>query len=127
MGYDIVAVPSMDQGGLDGTRADHFGHCEVFTLVTMEQGEIQEVQVIQNRPHNKGGCTAPVDVLADNNVSALIVSGIGARPLSLFNGVGVDVFFDGKSTTVSGVIKKFAEGSLPQIMNDQVCVSCDQH
>ena len=28
-----IAVPSIAPGGLDGERAGHFGHCELFTMV----------------------------------------------------------------------------------------------
>ena len=36
-----IAVPSEGQGGLDGLRAGHFGHCDVFTLVDIEDGADQ--------------------------------------------------------------------------------------
>ena len=35
-----IAVPSLGSGGLDGQRSQHFGHCEAFTLVDVENGEI---------------------------------------------------------------------------------------
>ena len=36
-----IAVPSMGSGGIDGQRAGHFGHCDVFTFVDVENGEIK--------------------------------------------------------------------------------------
>ncbi len=43
-----IAIPSMAQGGLDGERSGHFGHCDVFTLVDVEDGEIKEVIAVPN-------------------------------------------------------------------------------
>ncbi len=58
-----IAIPSMDNGGLDGQRAGHFGHCDVFTLVDVEEGKIKEVSTIQNNEHVQGGCMVPVNLL----------------------------------------------------------------
>lgn len=33
-----IAVPSVENGGLEGVRSGHFGHCDVFTLVDVEGG-----------------------------------------------------------------------------------------
>ncbi len=35
-----VAFPSEGEGGLEGVRAGHFGHYDVFTCVDLEDGEI---------------------------------------------------------------------------------------
>jgi predicted Fe-Mo cluster-binding NifX family protein len=68
------------QGGLDGERSGHFGHCDVFTLVDVEDGEVKQVSTIANEEHVQGGCMVPVNLLASHNVNALIVGGIGMRP-----------------------------------------------
>jgi predicted Fe-Mo cluster-binding NifX family protein len=50
-----IAIPSEGQGGLDGQRAGHFGHCDVFTLIDVEDGEIKDVSVLANKEHVQGG------------------------------------------------------------------------
>jgi len=40
-----IAVPSAGKGGLDGHRSEHFGHCDAFTLVDVENGESQFMRV----------------------------------------------------------------------------------
>lgn len=85
-----IAVPSDGNGGLDGQRAGHFGHCDVFTMVDVEDGEIREVSILANKEHVQGGCMVPVQLLADNKVERLIVGGIGMRPLMGFRQVGID-------------------------------------
>lgn len=116
-----IAIPSNGQGGLDGTRAGHFGHCDVFTFVDVEDGEIKEVSVLQNQEHAQGGCMVPVNLLSDNRVTALIVGGIGMRPLMGFKQAGIDVYHDGQQTEIEPVVKDLIAGNLQEITNDQVC------
>ncbi len=116
-----IAVPSNDQGGLDGTRAGHFGHCDVFTLIDVKDGEIDQVTTINNREHMQGGCMVPVNLLAENNVNALIVGGIGTRPLMGFRQVGIDVYHDATRPEIRPVVEDLIAGTLPVIKDDQVC------
>ena len=116
-----IAIPSNGQGGLNGTRAGHFGHCDVFTLVDVENGEIKEVSILQNQEHIQGGCMVPVNLLSENRVSALVVGGIGMRPLMGFRQVGIDVYHDDQRVEIEPVVKDLIAGRLPEIKNDQVC------
>ena len=34
----LIAVPSERPGGLDSPLGAHFGHCDLYTLVSVEQG-----------------------------------------------------------------------------------------
>ena len=74
-----IAIPSMGDGGMDGQRSGHFGHCDAFTFVDVENGEIRNVSTIQNQEHVQGGCMVPVNLLSRHKVDALIVGGIGMR------------------------------------------------
>ncbi len=47
----IVAIPSTLPGGLDAELGAHFGHCDLYTVVKLEQGEIKDVRVLPNVPH----------------------------------------------------------------------------
>ena len=55
----IVAIPSSHPGGLDAMLGAHFGHCDLYTLVTLEDKAIQSINVIPNVPHQQGACMAP--------------------------------------------------------------------
>lgn len=116
-----IAVPSEGQGGLDGLRAGHFGHCDVFTLVDIEDGQIKEVTILANKEHVQGGCMVPVQLLAENKVQRLVVGGIGMRPLMGFKQVGIDVFYDGERRDIRPVVEDMITGTLPMIGDDQVC------
>ncbi len=116
-----IAIPSNGQGGLDGTRSGHFGHCDLFTLVDVENSEIKEVSILQNQEHVQGGCMVPVNLLSENRVTALVVGGIGMRPLMGFRQVGIDVYHDDQQIEIGPVVQDLIAGKLAQIENDQVC------
>ena len=116
-----IAIPSMGPGGLDGERSGHFGHCDVFTFVDVEGGEITQVTTIPNESHVQGGCMVPVNLLAQHKVNALIVGGIGMRPLMGFRQVGIDVYHDATRVDIKPVVDDLISGKLPQISDDQVC------
>jgi predicted Fe-Mo cluster-binding NifX family protein len=116
-----VAVPSMHPGGLDAARSGHFGHCDVFTLIRVENGEIKDVSILNNPPHQQGGCQAPVNLLHQSAAEALIVGGIGMRPLMGFRQVGIDVYYGPEGETVGAIIGQLLEGKLALIQETQVC------
>ncbi len=116
-----IAVPSMGPGGLDGERSGHFGHCDVFTMVDVENGEIKQVTTVSNQSHVQGGCMVPVNLLAEHNVKALIVGGIGMRPLMGFRQVGIDVYYDAERPQIRPVVEDLIGGKLLAIGDDQVC------
>jgi predicted Fe-Mo cluster-binding NifX family protein len=116
-----IAVPSMHPGGLDAQRSAHFGQCEVFTLVVLEDGKIHETSVVQNVAHEQGGCLAPVSLLNKSGANALIVGGIGMRPLMGFRQMGIDVYFGAEGETVADAIANLLQGKFQLIGDDQVC------
>ena len=116
-----IAIPSLGQGGLEGQRAGHFGHCDVFTCVDVKDGDIKAVTTIKNQDHVQGGCMVPVNLLAQNRVTALIVGGIGMRPLMGFRQVGIDVYYDGERIDIKPVVEDLLAGRLPLISEEQVC------
>jgi predicted Fe-Mo cluster-binding NifX family protein len=116
-----IAIPSVENGGLDGQRSGHFGHCDVFTLVDVEEGEIKNVTTLANQGHVQGGCMVPVNFLAAQNVNAIIVGGIGMRPLMGFRQAGIDVYHDAERPDIKPVVEDLIAGNLILISDDQVC------
>jgi predicted Fe-Mo cluster-binding NifX family protein len=116
-----IAVPAMETGGLDGQRSGHFGHCDAFTLVDVENGNITDVTTIPNQGHEQGGCMVPVNVLAGQKVNAIIVGGIGMRPLMGFKQASIDVYFDSTRSDIRPVVEDLIAGELPLMDDNQVC------
>ncbi len=117
----IIAIPSTAPGGLGAPLGAHFGHCDLYTLVTADDGKISDVKVIPNVPHQQGGCMAPVQHLANNGVTQLIAGGMGLRPLMGFNQAGIDVYFGGSAQTVGQAVEAMLAGELPQFQQEHTC------
>lgn len=115
-----IAVPSEAPGGLDAARSGHFGRCECFTLVDLADGQIGDVHVLGNAPHTEGGCMSPVLMLAENQVDAIVVDGIGGRPLMGFHQVGIAVHA-GVGSDVRSAVDGYLAGSLPPVGFESTC------
>jgi predicted Fe-Mo cluster-binding NifX family protein len=99
----------------------HFGHCELYTLVTVEDDKIKQVDIVPNVPHEQGGCMAPVNYLAQKGAKILIAGGMGLRPLMGFSQSGIDVYYGGDFPTVGAAVQAFMTGKLPQFSQQHTC------
>ena len=117
----VLAVPSNGQGGLDAERSGHFGRCDCFTVVEIEGGAVAAVRIVENPPHVEGGCLRPVQLLASEGVNALVVAGIGGRPLAGFNDAGITVYFDNQLPQVGEVVNALVAGAVEIIDPSYVC------
>lgn len=115
-----LAVPTMGEAGLDSQRSGHFGHCDVFTVVDIENGEIKGFEAIRNN-HDEGGCLAPVMLLAEEGVDAIVAAGMGMRPLSGFQQAGITVYFENQTPGVGDAAKLVAAGQVPEMSIDTAC------
>jgi predicted Fe-Mo cluster-binding NifX family protein len=117
----LVAIPSTLPGGLEAPLGAHFGHCDLYTVVKISDGKIEEVATLPNVPHHQGGCMAPVNHLAQNGVQVLIAGGMGMRPLMGFNQVGITVLYGGGVQTVGEAVDGLLKGSLQQFTTEFTC------
>jgi len=118
-----IAIPTDNPGGLEAPRSEHFGHCDVFTVVDLDAANVANVQVLKNVPHGTGGCVAPVNLLKDAGVEAIVVMGMGARPMQGFSEAGIVVYYADRTavTDVNSAIEKLSAGSLPVMHPSQSC------
>lgn len=117
----LIAVPSSVPGGMDAPLGAHFGHCDTYTLVEIEDGAVMGSQVVPNVPHQQGGCMAPVQYLAQQGVGVLIAGGMGMRPLMGFNQVGIEVFHGGQAASVGEAVSALLEGRLARFSLEHTC------
>ena len=116
----VIAVPSMHPGGLDAPRSGHFGRCDAFTLATVKDGKVVSSRVVSNVEHSEGGCLVPVQLLQGEGANALVVAGIGMRPLVGFRNVGIQVMV-GPGERVSDVLEAYLAGTVRPIDDGDVC------
>ena len=122
-----IAIPSEHPGGLEAPISPHFGHCAVFTIVDLNGSEISAVNLLPNMPHQQGGCMAPVMLLKQQGVEALMAGGMGMRPLAGFQQVGIDVYYTEDAVTVSQVIGLFTTNKTRIFGPAQTCGGGHEH
>lgn len=120
MGKQRVAVPAMSPGGLDALISAHFGHCDVFVLVDIEDGKIVGQENVPNVDHSEGGCLVPVNLLAEHKTDAIIAGGMGLRPRVGFHNAGIKVFL-GQGATVKEAVENYLAGNLTEMPAQGLC------
>ena len=116
-----IAIPTLGKGGLDCERSGHFGRCDCFTVVDVENGEVSAVSVIDNPPHEEGGCMRPVALLANAGIDAIVAAGMGMRPMMGFEQAGITVLFENQTPGVGDVARMAAAGQLPAMTAEHAC------
>jgi FKBP-type peptidyl-prolyl cis-trans isomerase SlyD len=122
----LVAVPSDSPGGLEARISDHFGHCDVFTLVRLEEQGPQSVAILPNDAHQGGECMAPVMLLKQQGADALVAGGMGERPLAGLQEVGITVYFKAGAQTVRDAIELLSAGECREFAPAQTCAGPGQ-
>jgi predicted Fe-Mo cluster-binding NifX family protein/FKBP-type peptidyl-prolyl cis-trans isomerase 2 len=117
----LVAVPSDSPGGLEAQISDHFGHCDVFTLVQIEQDTVGSVTILPNDAHESGQCMGPVMLLKEQGAEGLVAGGMGQRPLAGFQEVGITVYFKAGAETVRDAIELLIAGDCREFEPAQTC------
>jgi predicted Fe-Mo cluster-binding NifX family protein len=116
-----LIFPTNENMGYLSQRGAHFGKANFYTIVTLNEGKIADVEGIENPGHDAGGCGNAIKNIMDLNPDALIVGGIGSSPANGFAKAGLDVYFDSNSQTVKESIEAFVNGSLEKIGAQGTC------
>ncbi len=122
-----IAIPSENPGGLQTAIGAHFGHCDIYTIVDVKDGQISEVSTLPNVPHQQGGCLAPVNHLANHGVTVLISGGMGLRPLMGFNQAGIEVFLGAEAPSVDAAVQALIRDELQRFTREFTCGGGQQH
>lgn len=117
-----LVFPTNEDIGQLSKRGAHFGKAKFYTIVTLNNQEVCDVEVVENVGHS-GSCGGAVQNIMDLKPDALVVSGIGANPARGFFEAGLDVYFDKESPKVSDSVQMFMNGSLVKLANQGTCTS----
>lgn len=101
-----IALPS------SGDMVDaHFGHCEYFTVITVDdQKNIVNQEIIQ--PPAGCGCKSNiVEILANMGVKVMLAGNMGAGAVNVLMSHGINVI-RGCSGSVRDVVSEWLSGSL---------------
>ena len=111
-----IVVPTGENNGYLSKMGAHFGKAPFYTIIiTDDNGEIVDVEGVQNPGHNANACGNAVANILALNPDALIVVGIGQSPAEGFAKAGLSVYADRDSITVEESIKKLYNNQLQKI------------
>jgi len=121
-----IAIPSMSNNGLESDVCAHFGSCEYFTIVDIRDRTVAEVTAVGNGTHEaEHNCAAPAVLLASHGIDAVLVSGIGGRPLMSLTEKKIKVFA-GAVGRVTDAVQDYNDGLLQELSTRGTC-NCSHH
>src|SRR5664280_2842716 len=121
-----IAIPSMSDSGLESDVCAHFGSCQYFTIVDVQDKDIMGIKAISNgSPDSEQNCAAPSIILESHNIETVLVSGIGGRPLMSLTEKKIKVFA-GAAGKVSDAVQDYNNGLLQELSTNGTC-NCSHH
>ena len=99
-----IAIPTAQ-----GKLCPHFGHCDEFTIITVEDSQISGSQTLKPPAHEPGVLPR---WLAEQKTNLVIAGGMGQRAQGLFNQQGIDVIVGAPSEEPETLVKAYLDGTL---------------
>jgi len=101
-----------------GKLSLHFGHCDVFSLIDVDEATRALVKVDQvAAPEHEPGLLPRW--LAEKGVNAIIAGGMGGRAQALFAERGIKVIVWAPTASPEKVVAAYLQGTL--VTGDNVC------
>ena len=100
-----IALPSRD-GKIDG----HFGHCEYFTIITVDNDKIVSEERM-NPPEGCGCKSEVVPIMAKMGVSVMLAGNMGQGAVNILGAHGIQVF-RGCSGVPKDAVLKWISGQI---------------
>ncbi|SMC16473.1 Chromosome partitioning ATPase, Mrp family, contains Fe-S cluster [Desulfacinum hydrothermale DSM 13146] len=99
-----VAIPLAN-----GMLCNHFGHCERFAILTVQNGRIESREERTPPPHEPGVLPRWI---AEQGVNLVIAGGMGQRAISLFQERGVQVLTGAPALDPETLVNSYLQGNL---------------
>lgn len=100
----IFAIP-LESGRL----CSHFGHCEQFAILEVENGAIVGERLVTPPPHEPGLLPG---WLAERGITDVIAGGMGQRALNLFAAQNIRVYVGAQPKSPKELVADWLEMSL---------------
>ena len=99
-----IAIPLAE-----GKLTAHFGHCQEFALVEVEENEIKNKEILVPPAHEPGVLPKWLGELGAN---IIIAGGMGAMAVNLFNQNGIEVVTGAPSLEPEALVKSYLDNKL---------------
>jgi predicted Fe-Mo cluster-binding NifX family protein len=114
-----LAVPTTHDNQVDS----HFGHCEFFTVFTVEDGEINNSQVVDS-PAGCGCKSNIAAVLREMGVEIMLAGNMGGGAVNVLNNHGIAVI-RGCEGDAALLVKNFITGEV--VDSGETCSQHEHH
>jgi predicted Fe-Mo cluster-binding NifX family protein len=103
-----IAVPTKTHAGLKGVVSEVFGKAKTFTIVDVEDGEVKNVQVVDNpaASYEYGSGPVAVKTLSDLKVNLVIAAEFGPGASNLLEHHNIQKFSVKPDSRVADSIKE---------------------
>ncbi len=107
-----IAVPLSD-----GTLSAHFGHCQTFEILTVNETEktITSRESVVPPPHEPGLLPK---WLSEHGVGLIIAGGMGSRAVNLFTSFNIEVITGAPAMSSEELAQQYLSGTLKAGSNE---------
>ncbi|MBR2386514.1 NifB/NifX family molybdenum-iron cluster-binding protein [bacterium] len=106
-----IVVPTAD-----GKLCSHFGHCETFSFVEIDDTTSEILSITENAPEEGVSCGSAIWIAAQH-VDKVLAGGMGGRPLNVFKEHGVEVVAGCSEMDIEELVKLYLEHTLETGVN----------
>lgn len=99
-----IAIPTAN-----GKLTLHFGHCQQFAIIDVEDGAIQSTEMLTPPPHEPGVLPK---WLHDQGANVVIAGGMGHRAIDLFQQAGIEVITGAPVEDPEVLVKSYLANAL---------------
>ena len=89
-----IAIPTSGNGGLNEVMNKRFGRCDTFTIVTIENNQISEVNAIENHARGESGGVGiqATQIIGNHNANEVIVDFLGPNATNSLKALNIKIY-----------------------------------
>lgn len=100
----------------EGKLTAHFGHCQEFSIIEVENNQIKNKEILVPPPHEPGVLPRWLHEMGAN---VIIAGGMGQRAVDLFSQNSITVIVGASSLEPEALVKSYLDKTM--IIGDNVC------
>ena len=93
----------------DGKLTAHFGHCQEFAIIEVEENEITKKETLVPPPHEPGVLPSWLHSLGAN---VIIAGGMGGRAIDLFKQNDINVIIGAPASEPEELVRSYLNNTL---------------
>ncbi len=114
-----ICIPIEQNNGMDSLTYGHFGSAPYF-LIYDSHTMTHEILNNAHAEHEHGMCN-PITPLLEKGVTAVIVSGMGAKALMNLQAMDIQVFKLAESTSIKNIVSRLDFSQMEQLNSENCC------